>query len=75
MLLLNCGCCSPQGPPSGDGVIFVLLDSFKGSQLVDYYLLFNSPWGFCSVSDVCDDSVALFGEPVALWHLRNFVTS
>ena len=36
-----------------DSVIFALAGSFKGSQLGDYYLLFNSPsWGFCYDSDV-----------------------
>ena len=31
-------------------------------------LLFNGPsWGFCYDTDVCDNSEALNGEPLALW--------
>ena len=31
-------------------------------------LLFNGPsWGFCCDTDMCDDSEALNGEPLALW--------
>ena len=58
-----------SGAPFGDSVIFVLAGLFKGSQLGE----FNSPpWGFCYDPDMCDDSEAPSGEPVALWQLRNF---
>ena len=48
-----------------------LVDGFI--QTRNYYLLFNGPsWGFCKDSDMCDDSDALCGGPVAPWQLRHF---